>query len=165
MIRPAKRPPRPARVRRRLFRLPLALFRARLGWLFGGRLVCVEHVGRRTGRHRRVVLEVVTRDRVSGGFVVASGFGAGADWYRNLRAHPRTAVTVGLRRVPVIAHQLPAERAAAVMVEYGHAHPWLARRIARFMGFVVDGTDEDYSAVGRSVPFLLLASSAAGRAD
>ncbi len=156
MIRTVDRPRSPARLRRHLFRLPVLLFRARLGWLFGGRLVCLEHVGRRTGRHRWVVLEVVRRDPGSGGIVVASGFGPGADWYRNLRAHPRATVFAGFRRVVVISHDLPAEQAAAVMVGYGRNHPWLGRRIARFLGFAVDGSDEDYAAVGRSVPFVAL---------
>src|SRR5919112_5172953 len=106
---------------RRLLRLPLALFRVRLGWIFGGRLVCLEHAGRRTGRRRRVVLEVVTRDPATGGIVVASGFGPRADWYLNLHSHPQAVVTTGLRTVPVIARDLPAEQAAAVMVGYGRA--------------------------------------------
>jgi hypothetical protein len=36
-------------------------------------------------------------------------------------------------------------------------HPRTARRIARFMGFEVDGTERDYREVGRAVPFVRFA--------
>jgi deazaflavin-dependent oxidoreductase (nitroreductase family) len=149
-------PGRPTGWRRRFFRLPVPLFRAGLGWLFGGRLVLVEHRGRRTGRPRRSVVEVVARGRGTGAVTVASGFGGTADWYRNLRAHPQGVMRTGRKRIPVSAHAVPPERAAAIMVGYGRRHPRLTRRLARFMGFEVDGTDDDFAEVGRSVPFLEL---------
>jgi deazaflavin-dependent oxidoreductase (nitroreductase family) len=139
-----------------LLRAPLPLFRAGLGRLFAGRLVLVEHVGRRTGARRAVVLEVVARDRDSGAVTVASGFGHRSDWYRNLQAHPETVMRIGLRPVPVTARPLTEEQGVGVMIAYGRAHPRTARRVARFMGFEVDGSEGDYAAVGRAVPFLVL---------
>jgi hypothetical protein len=43
---------------RRLMRAPIWIFRARLGFLFGTRLLMLEHIGRKTGLPREVVLEV-----------------------------------------------------------------------------------------------------------
>ncbi|MGH3626024.1 MAG: hypothetical protein ACRDRL_01055, partial [Sciscionella sp.] len=42
-------------------RAPIWLYRARLGFLFGTRLLMLEHIGRTTGERRYVVLEVVAR--------------------------------------------------------------------------------------------------------
>lgn len=65
----------PAGVTRLLFRLPLYLYRSGLGWLFGHRLMVVNHIGRITGKRRQAVLEVVDHDANDGSYVVASGWG------------------------------------------------------------------------------------------
>ncbi|MEU4214204.1 nitroreductase family deazaflavin-dependent oxidoreductase [Actinoplanes sp. NPDC026623] len=155
------RPRQPTGLRRLLLRAPVLLFRARTGWLFVGRLVLVEHVGRRTGARRAVVLEVVDRDRTSGAVTVASGFGRRADWYRNLRVHPEATMRAGLRSVPVTARPVDEDHAVEIMIAYGRRYPRTARRVARFMGLTVDGSAEGYAAVGRAVPFLTLVPRAA----
>ncbi|PRY20212.1 nitroreductase family deazaflavin-dependent oxidoreductase [Pseudosporangium ferrugineum] len=155
-MRATNGPELPRGWRRLLFRIPILLFRAGLGGLFAGRMVLVEHAGRHTGKRRMVVLEVVDHDRTSGAVTVASGFGPRADWYRNLRAQPHTVIRLRRRRIPVTATPLSAEQAAGVMVAYATAHPRSARGVARLMGFAVDGSDADYAAVGRAVPFLEL---------
>ena len=68
-----------------LMRLPIPLYRVGLGWLFGERLVMIEHLGRVSHEPRYVVVEVVERGRNV--VRVASGFGTRAQWYRNLRAN------------------------------------------------------------------------------
>ena len=73
------------------------------GWVFGQRVLMLEHTGRRSGQARFVCLEVVERpgpDRV----VIVSGFGERAEWYRNLLTDPSCFVSTGrLRRVPARA--------------------------------------------------------------
>ena len=46
-------------VARRMARLPSRLYDWRLGWLLGHRFLRLTHVGRRSGRRYRTVLEVV----------------------------------------------------------------------------------------------------------
>jgi hypothetical protein len=58
----------------RLVRAPVGLYRARLGFLLGSRLLMLEHTGRKSGARRYVVLEVVGHPRPRT-YVVASGFG------------------------------------------------------------------------------------------
>ena len=68
-----------------MVRAPITLYRHGLGWVFGRRVLMLEHTGRRSGQARFVCLEVVERpgpDRV----VIVSGFGERAEWYRNLHA-------------------------------------------------------------------------------
>lgn len=76
----------PAGLSRLLFRLPLHLYRAGLGPMFGHRLLVVNHIGRVTGKRRQVVLEVIVHDD-DGSYVVASGWGPSAAWYQIGRAH------------------------------------------------------------------------------
>lgn len=75
-------------------RAPIWLFRARLGFLMGSRLLMLEHIGRRSGQRRYVVLEVVDRPG-PGRYVVASGFGERSQWFRNIQAKPSVRVFIG----------------------------------------------------------------------
>lgn len=148
------RPASPSGLLRFGFRLPIVLYRLRLGWLLGHRLVLVAHRGRRSGRWYRTVLEVVERDRQTGTYTVAAGFGPGSDWYRNLRQTPQTRIRVGLREWPVTAVPLSAEQGAALMARYASRYRRVAPRLCRFLGFEVDGSERDYHEVGRRIPFL-----------
>jgi hypothetical protein len=89
-----QRPARPSGLRRTAFRIPILLYRARLGGLLGHRFVLIHHTGRRTGLPRQVVVEVVTREPESGAVVVASGdadYLAMGDTLPMLRLVPREA--------------------------------------------------------------------------
>ena len=61
----------PAGLTRFLFRIPIHLYRLRLGWLFGSRLLLLNHIGRVSGKPRQTILEVAEHDGDS--YVVASG--------------------------------------------------------------------------------------------
>lgn len=106
-----------------LVRAPIALFRAGLGFLFGGRLLLLEHTGRTSGLTRYVVLEVVSRP-APGTFVVASGFGDRAQWYRNVVAHPGVRLRWSMRpAVPAVAHPLTLDESSAIIAAYVAEHP------------------------------------------
>lgn len=113
---------------RRLARTPIAIYRAGFGWIFGTRMLMLEHLGRRTGARRYVVLEVADRP-ASDRFVVPSGFGRRAQWFRNVEASPRVKVSIGRRRsVPAEARVLSDEDADAALQSYIQRHPrsWAA---------------------------------------
>lgn len=106
-----------------LMRIPIVLYRARLGFLLGGRFLLLEHRGRVSGRRRRVVLEVIGRP-FRGSYLVVSGFGTRAQWYRNIRATPAVRVTTGIRGPrPARASFLAGEEATAALRAYADAHP------------------------------------------
>ncbi|WP_165700084.1 nitroreductase family deazaflavin-dependent oxidoreductase [Ornithinimicrobium ciconiae] len=108
---------------RAFVRAPIPLFRAGLGFLLGGRLLMLEHVGRTTGQARYVVLEVV-RDEAPDAVVVASGFGRTSQWLRNVIAEPRCHVSIGrARRRPATATVLGVEEGETVLADYRQAHP------------------------------------------
>ena len=108
---------------RRLVRAPIWLYRARLGFLFGSRMLLLEHVGRRSGARRYVVLEVVDRPAPHT-YVVASGFGTRSQWFRNVRADPRVRVTVGGHpTMHAEAWVLSPAEADATLDAYRRRHP------------------------------------------
>lgn len=146
------RPDPPSGFRRVLWRMPIQLFRLRLDRLLGSRLLLLHHTGRTTGLPRTAVLEVVEHTGTS--WTVASGFGPRAAWYRNILASPAVVIRIAGSEHAVTAVPLPPEVGAEVMVRYGRAHPQVATRLARFMGFGVDGSDADWREVGRLTPFV-----------
>lgn len=159
------RPQLPTGWRRFLARLPIRLYRAGLGALFGRRLLLLHHTGRRTGLRRSVVLEVIAYERNgdSLSWTIASGFGPAAAWYQNLLHDPRATIRFGNRRYPTTASFLPPEDGAALMAGYAPRHPRLARRLCSFMGFDVDGSEAAFREAGRSIPFVRLEATAGER--
>jgi deazaflavin-dependent oxidoreductase (nitroreductase family) len=98
-----------------LMRAPIWLYRARLGFLFRSRMLMLEHIGRQSGARRYVVLEVFGHP-TPGTYVVVSGFGSRAQWFRNVRANPDVRVFIG-SHAPVHATArllTPAEADAAL---------------------------------------------------
>ncbi|WP_433916999.1 nitroreductase family deazaflavin-dependent oxidoreductase [Streptomyces sp. NBC_01744] len=152
------RPKLPTGWKRFVARLPLRVYDAGLGLLFGKRLLLLHHVGRVSGLDRRVVVEVVAHGRNGdvGSWTVASGFGPQSAWYQNLRHAPQTTIQIGNRRYAVTAHFLTPEEGGAIMARYAPEHPRLARRLCAFMGFTVDGSQEAFRSAGESIPFVRL---------
>lgn len=139
-----------------MFRLPIWLYRARLGGLMGGRFVLIHHTGRTSGLARQVVVEVVERERASGAVVVAAGFGPRTQWYRNLLATPDAGVELGWKTYDVHAEPLSHEEAGAAMLRYARRHPRSGRTLAHYMGFPAPSDEEGFRELGRSLPMLRL---------
>ena len=143
----------PAGLTRFLFRIPIHLYRLRLGWLFGSRLLLLNHIGRVSGKPRQTILEVAEHDGDS--YVVASGWGPTAARYRNIVHTPDVTIQVGTRTIPVTAMPLDKEEGAQVFVRYGSRHRTVAKYVLpRVLGFCVDGSDADFRAVGQQLPFI-----------
>ncbi|MGH3724996.1 MAG: nitroreductase family deazaflavin-dependent oxidoreductase [Mycobacterium sp.] len=151
-MRIIQKPRPPSGFRRVLWRLPISLYRAGLGFLMGQRLMLLTHTGRKSGQPRQSVLEVVGREE--GGYLAASGFGAAADWFKNIRKTPEAVIQVGNRRIGVNATVLSADEGAALMERYAMRHPKAAQQLCKVMGFEVDGTPGDFREVGRKIPFV-----------
>ena len=111
-----------------IVRAPVWLYRAWLGFVFGSRLLMLEHTGRKTGIRRYAVLEAIDHPG-PGTYIVAAGFGDHAQWLRNVWANPHVRVYTGSRRpVPATARPLTREQAAAALTAYAGRHPraWAA---------------------------------------
>ena len=90
-----------------LVRLPVWLYRARLGGMLGDRFLMLTYIGRKSGQPRQVVLEVVRHDKDTDTYYVAVGFGERTDWYRNVLKTPEVVVQSGWRQLAARAERLP----------------------------------------------------------
>ncbi len=142
---------------RLMFRAPIYLYRAGLGWLLGDRFLLLHHVGRRSGLPRQTVLEVADYDPATDSYYIVSGFGRGSQWFKNLQANPEVEIQVGSRRLAVRAEVLDADASGARMAEYVRNHPLAAQALARVLGIEIDGSEADYRRIGQEqLPFVAL---------
>ena len=150
----------PGPVLRRLLGAPVLLYRAGLGPLLGERFLMLTHVGRRTGRVYRTVVEVVDRQPAGDAYVVMAGFGRATGWLHNLQAGGGREVLVGRRRFrPVIRMLEPAE-AAAALASYEHrnriATPVIRFVLGRLIGRRYGGSAAERLRVVEQLPLVAL---------
>ncbi|MCB0949041.1 MAG: nitroreductase family deazaflavin-dependent oxidoreductase [Mycobacterium sp.] len=105
-------------------------------------MLMLEHTGRKTGQRRYVVLEVVAHEKPDS-YVIVSGFGESAQWFRNVMAEPHVRISTGRRNaVPALARRMTQAEADAALSTYIARHPraWKALRevVAESLGGRVD---------------------------
>jgi len=124
---------RPSRSLKAVFDAPVVLYRIGLGWMLGKRFLAVTHRGRKTGRLRETVLEVLVFDPDNEESVVVSAYGTRADWYRNLKAQPALKVRTG--RMSYVPEQrfLTPEQSREAVVRFSHRHPWEMKLVPRVL--------------------------------
>jgi deazaflavin-dependent oxidoreductase (nitroreductase family) len=140
---------------RLLWRFPIIIFRMGLGWLFAGRMLLLEHTGRKSGLHRQNVLEVVGHDQQTDTYYVVAGFGPKSQWYQNILACPDVSIRVGRRHLDVHAQVAPDEEAGEVLLQFAQDNPSEAKLVG-LLGYEVDGTDEDWRALGHELLLIAL---------
>ncbi len=124
-----------------LLSCPTVLYAHDLGWLLGRRFLRLSHRGRRSGKVRHTVLEVVRFDPTTAESVVLSAWGERADWYRNIVASPPLEVVTGRDRYVPEYRVLGPEEAFRVLDEYGKRHPLAALGLARLFGYPLRGPE------------------------
>ena len=138
-------------------RLPIWLYRARLGWLLSDRFLMLTHIGRNSGLPRQTVLEVVRHDRADHECVVASGWGEKSDWFQNVVKTPQAVVSIGAQRFEVFAARLPVEAAERELHDYARRHPLAFAELSRLMaGERTRGTEEDCRRLAELIPLVAL---------
>jgi deazaflavin-dependent oxidoreductase (nitroreductase family) len=136
-------------------KLPVVLYRVHLGWLLGERFLLLTHVGRRSGKQYRTVIEVVDHDLVTDSYVVASGWGEKSDWFQNIEQTPAVLIDVGMRRLNVTAERLQVDQAAQWLLTYARKHPRMFRELASLItGENFTGTLEECRTLAEAVPLV-----------
>lgn len=144
-------PAAPRGLLRWAYRLPIALYRARLGWLLGRRFLLLTHRGRKTGQLRRAVLEVVSYNPTTRESAVMSAYGERADWYRNIQAHPAVEARTGWSRYTPEYRLLSPEERYVALVAYQRRYRRAFQAVMRFLGHSYDGTEAGLRALADSV--------------
>jgi deazaflavin-dependent oxidoreductase (nitroreductase family) len=124
------------------------LYDRNLGWLLGHRFLRLRHVGRRTGRVYNTLLEVIGHNPASGEFVVLTGLGASADWYRNIQVHPAVEVAVGRERFHPAFRVLSQVEAVQTLAEYERRNRWATPLVRWVLSWLL-GWDYDSSSRAR----------------
>ena len=150
-----------------LFRAPVYLYRWRLGWVLGHRVLLLTHIGRRTGLRRQTVLEVVEYRGQGPEVVVANGFGSQCDWVLNIQAAGGEEITVGRQHFAASHRFLGEDEAVRVIRDYEHRNRFIAPVVRRgfswLLGWQYHGNESDRRRLVRQIPliaFRRLASSA-----
>lgn len=136
------------------WRLPIWIYRLGLGGLLGRRFLLLHHIGRKTGRQRQTVLEVIHYEPQGPTFFVASGFGRRSHWFRNILAHPEVTIQVGRRRYRAVAEVLAPEQGAEALQAYAQQHPLASRGLARVLGLPVPRDEADFRRLAQVMPIV-----------
>lgn len=145
-------PARPTqKIPRWFLRAPELFFRLRLSRLVPW-WVMIEMTGRRTGRRRRVVLDIARRE--ARGLTVLAGDGIEARWVKNLLADPRCQVSNRGRRFAAratICDTDPGDLAAEIFRQ----RPFYTRLIYLAIGERVRGEADARRLAAGTLPVLL----------
>jgi deazaflavin-dependent oxidoreductase (nitroreductase family) len=145
---------RPQGLSKWLFKLPVVFYAVGLGSLMGKRFIQINHIGRRSGKEFRTVVEVVKYDQELRKIHVASGFGEKSDWLRNISRHPEIEVNFHGIVSKAKTARLQAGEAENVLLDYTHRYPFAMRELARFMGYEIDGSDADIRLLAAQLPIV-----------
>lgn len=139
-----------------VFRLPLPLYRAGLGWLLGHTFMLLIHAGRRTGRPHETAAMVLGRDQDTDEVVICSVWGPSTDWIRNLKARPALRVQIGRESFVPRQRFLSEDEAFAVAVAFRRRHPRRLRLLCRVLGWGDLSTDAALREFISTRPFVAL---------
>jgi len=118
---------RPSRLLKLGFKVPVWLYRAHLGFLFGGRIIAIVHHGRTSGKRYVSGLEILTRR--DGELLIFSAWGTRADWFRNIEAGGVDELWDGRKRYDDAAFRvIEPDEAVEVLATYERDHPGTAKR-------------------------------------
>jgi deazaflavin-dependent oxidoreductase (nitroreductase family) len=137
------------------FRLPIWIYRMRLGWVLGERFLLLTHTGRKSGRIYQTVIEVVRHDKENDTYFVASGFGYNSDWFLNIKQNPNVAITVNQRTLSVRARVLSESDSAKELLSYAKRHPIAFRELSKILtGKSMEATEENCRQFAESAPII-----------
>jgi deazaflavin-dependent oxidoreductase (nitroreductase family) len=133
-----------------IFKLPVFLYRLRLGWLLGKRFMQITHVGRHTGKVRRSILAVLRFDQKTKEIYAVSAW-KGSDWYYNIQSSPALQVERGFVRYVPTQRTLSPEEITTTIVEYRKRHPIFSWIICRIPGWKWDSTYDEFLELARTL--------------
>lgn len=158
MLKKIGEPAPPKGLKLKLFRAPCYFYHLKLGFLFGERFIHLKHWGRKSGKLKETVIEVIDQDKVNRKIFSASGFGEKSQWFKNIFANNAVLVTLKNTEYKATAKVLLADDATRVLLRYAGAYPKSLKGVARLSGYEIDGSIQDvveFSKVIKIVEFTL----------
>ena len=118
-----------------LFRLGLGSF---VGNPITGYILVVKTIGRKTGKVRYAPVNYAILD---GNVYCMAGFGEGAHWYRNLKAHPRIEIITPSGPLAGVAEDIPSSEEAVIVIRQLLKNSGFAGFFAGFNPFTISDTE------------------------
>lgn len=118
------------------FKIPVLVARCGLaGWerLIGVEWMLLATIGRKSGKKRYTMVDVLQYEKESDTYFIEAGFGKRSDWYRNIQANPIFEAQVGRRKFLATSEELSAECAVDVMLNFIQRRPMYAESVLKMV--------------------------------
>ena len=114
------------------------------GWekLIGAEWMLVTTRGRKSGKPRGTMLDVMDYDAASDTYYIEAAYGDRADWYKNMQANPVFEARVGRRKFSATATPLSNDGAGELMVKFFRKKPAYTRSVMAMVGMTFKDEDE-----------------------
>ena len=136
---------RPAGFLKFFFKVPVWVHKIGLGgWerLVGAQWMLITTKGRKTGKPREAMVDVMDYDKVTDTYYIEAAYGARADWYRNMLSNPIFEAQVGRRKFKASAGALSTEGAGEMLVQFYRNKPTYTRSVMAMAGMKFNDEDE-----------------------
>jgi deazaflavin-dependent oxidoreductase (nitroreductase family) len=127
------------------FKIPVVVARLGFaGWesLFGVEWMLLITTGRKSGRKRYTMVDVLLYDPERDTYFIEVGFGKNSDWYRNIQAHPLFDAQVRRRKFRAVAEELPPDKTGDLMVNFVRRRPAYAKSVMKAVGITFTTEEE-----------------------
>jgi deazaflavin-dependent oxidoreductase (nitroreductase family) len=136
---------RPNRLLKFFFKVPVWVHKMGFGgWerLVGAQWMLITTTGRKTGKRRETMVDVMDYDKTSDTYYIEAAYGARADWYRNIQSNPIFEAQVGRRKFKARAGALTTEGAGEMLVQFYRSKPAYTRSVMAMAGMKFKDEDE-----------------------
>ena len=127
------------------FKVPLYVHKMGLGgWerLIGAEWMLIATTGRKTGKRREAMVDVMDYDKSTDTYYIEAAYGARADWYRNIQNHPVFEAQVGRRKFHARAAPLSSADTGEMLVQFFRRKPAYTRSVMAMVGMKFKDEDE-----------------------
>lgn len=136
---------RPGIFQKYFFKVPVLLHKIGLGgWerLIGAQWMLITTTGRKTGKRRDAMVDVMEYDHATDTYYIEAAYGAHADWYKNMQSNPVFKAQVGRRKFRARAGALTNEGAGEMLVKFYRERPAYTKSVMAMAGMKFKDEDE-----------------------
>jgi deazaflavin-dependent oxidoreductase (nitroreductase family) len=147
---------RPNALLKFFFKFPLLLHKMGLGgWerLIGTEWMRITTTGRKTGKRRESLVDVMDYDKATDTYYIEAAYGARADWFKNIKANPVFEAQVGRRKFKAQAQELNAADTGEMLVRFFRRKPAYTRSVMAMVGMKFKDENE-LREMGRNLTLL-----------
>lgn len=147
---------RPNRLLKFFFKIPVWLHKMGLGgWecLIGAQWMLITTAGRKTGKRREVMVDVMDYNKATDTYYIEAAYGAHADWFRNIQSNPIFEAQVGRRKFKARANAISSEGAGEMLVQFYRRKPAYTRSVMAMAGMKFKNED-DLRVIGEGLTLL-----------